>query len=805
MKSKTIYIALYIAFIVFIATLRLNGQEVRISGHVDDALSGEPLIGASVVNTGNKTGVVTNNYGFFTLPARTSGELLLSFSYIGYETVSISIDGIVADTVINVSLTPGVTLDEVVVSAGATRIASVEQMSLMHVQISDFKVLPSLGERDAIKSLQLLPGVSTGGEGQSGLNIRGGSYDQSLFLLDGVPLYHVNHLGNYLSVFETEALKDIKLYKGAFPARYGGRLSSVIDIRTKEGNKYSTKGTFSLGLLSTSIMLEGPVVKGKSSYMISFRRFWPDLLIVPIGKAVYDNSIALGYNFYDNIVKFNHEFSGKDKLFLSYYGGRDAYRTVFKEKESSSTMTTADRIKWGNQLVSAKWTHIFGPALFSEFTTGFTNYRNRHIVSYDYKEADSNSTELSYTEQLSSINDLSINAGFEYSPLETVGLKFGGGMIYHLFTPGKTTYITDLMDTERTKKTIGSDRYNTIENYVYAEGNYSPSKYLNLNMGIRWSGYGTDENFYQSLEPRLAATFNVSDLFNVSASYSTMQQYIHLLTTTGTGMTSDLWLPSTAGAPPEKAEQFALGITKSIGHTGFDISIEGYIKKMSGLVTFKEGSAFFAGTESWEDKLEIGGTGKSKGIEILVQKSTGKTTGWISYTLSKTTRQFGNINNGLEYPFSYDKPHDLAIVIKRQITDNIDFSASWVYSTGLPVTIAVSKYNIMTTNDKNSSSYHEELVDLNDYAYLYENKNSFRMRNYHRLDIGCNFSKEKKHGTRVWSVNIYNVYNRMNAAYYYFGNVYTYDQSGYPISKETKLKQMSYFPLMPSFTYSFKF
>jgi hypothetical protein len=802
-----------IAFFFLIVTFQLNAQEIRISGHINDSSSGEPLIGANVANKVSNTGVATNNYGFFTLPVKTKNDMSLEFSYIGYEAVKISIDVILADTIINVGLTPGVELDEVVVTAGSTRIASIEQMSLMHVQISDFKLLPSLGESDAIKSLQLLPGVSTGGEGQSGLNIRGGSFDQTLFLLDGVPLYHVNHLGNYLSVFETEALKDIKLYKGAFPARYGGRLSSVIDIRTKEGNKYSTKGNFSLGLLSSSILLEGPIVKGKSSYIISFRRFWPDLLTVPIGKLVWDNGIALGYNFYDNIVKYNHEFSNKDKIFLSYYGGRDAYRTVFKEKQATSVMTTADRIKWGNQLVSAKWTHIFGPALFSEFTAGFTNYRNSHIVSYDYNETTSNLTELSYTEQLSSINDLSLNTGFEYSPIETLGFKFGGGMVYHLFTPGQTTYITDFIDTERSEETFGNDRHNTVENFLYSEVEYSPSDYLDFNIGMRWTGYGTGTNYYQSFEPRLAATFNVKNLLDVSASYSTMQQYIHLLTSSGTGMTSDLWLPSTSGVPPEKSEQFALGISKTIGQTGLSVSIEGYTKKMSGLVSFKEGASFFAGTESWEDKLEIGGEGRSKGIEFLVQKSTGKTTGWISYTLSKTTRQFENINNGREYPFSYDKPHDLAIVLKRQLTDNIDFSASWVYSTGLPVTIALSKYKTVTTTDQANANYPEMFLSLNDYAYLYGNKNSFRMRDYHRLDVGFNFSKEKKHGTRVWSVNIYNVYNRKNAIYYYFGNTYEtvkgIDEYGnhYSYIEETgyRLKQMSYFPLMPSFTYSYRF
>ncbi len=798
-----------IVIFIFLGSTLCHGQSIRISGFVKDSLSGEPLLGANIINTGNNTGTTANNYGFYSIRL-DGGNAELVYSFIGYEDKSVTVN-VSGDTTIDVTLKPGLVLDEVVVAAGSARIAVREQMSLMHVRISDFKVLPSLGERDAIKSLQLLPGINTGGEGQSGLNIRGGSHDQSLFLLDGVELYHVNHLGNYLSVFETEALKDIKLYKGAFPARYGSRLSSVIDIRTKEGNKYSTHGNFSMGLLSATALLEGPIVRGKSSYLLSFRRFWPDLLMVPITKAIMDGGVGLGYNFYDNIVKVNHEFSGKDKLYLSFYGGRDAYRTVFNDETGASYSKSINRIKWGNKLVSGKWTHLYGPSLFSEMTIGYTNYSNSNFAGYEYEEYDPAITESSSTEQLSSIDDFSLKADFEYSPLTKINFRFGGGSVYHIFNPGTTTYIEDLSDTDYSKETTGNDNVDTFESYLYFENEISPTDYLKMDIGARWSGYDTPSKFYNSLEPRLSATLNVEDYFTVSSSFSVMRQYLHLLTTSGMSMTSDLWLPSTVNVPPEKSNQFALGVSKTIGNTGFDVSVEGYLKKMSGLVTFKEGSAFFSGVGSWEDKIETGGIGKSKGVEILVQKSTGKTTGWISYTLSKTTRQFENINNGYEYPFNFDRRHDLSIVLKRQLSKNIDFSASWVYGSGLPITLATGKYTAVTTDHWRNDS--EALMTYTSEAYIYEGKNSFRMRDYHRLDVGFNFSKEKKHGTRIWSLNIYNVYNRKNAIYYYYGDTYETvretDENGNirisSVNTGSALKQMSYFPIMPTFSYCFKF
>lgn len=797
MRVKTL---LYNTSILLLLNCAVNAQYVKVSGFVRDELSGEPLIGAYVINPGNNSVTSTNNFGFFSTSVRSSSNEDLIVSFIGYKSDSLHFK-VAIDTTVYVFLTPGISLGEVSITNRISRIENSDQMSLLHIQVSDFKILPSFVERDAIKSLQLLPGVASGDEGQSGLNVRGGSPDQNLFLLDGIPLYHVNHLGNYLSVFETEALKDIKLFKGAFPARYGSRLSSIVDVRIKDGNKYSTKGIFSLGLLTGSVLLEGPIKKGKSSYLFSFRRFWPDLFLVPLSSLALDGGSA-GYNFYDNIFKINSEISVKDKVYFSFYFGRDSYSTVLREDKNVSKTTAINRIKWGNTLFSTRWTHVFGPNLFSEFTIGYTNYRNNNTLKYEYSNITSSVSESIQSKYFSGVNDFNTNAAFEYSPLGKIMFRFGGGITYHIFNPGKAFYKSNLDILHNNEELIDNPKINAIENYLYTENDVKLFKAIIINIGVRWSGYKTTSKFYNAFEPRVSTKLQAGKLFALSASYSKMQQYIHLLSNSGLGLTSDLWMPSTKGIRPEKSNQFAVGISKTIGNTGLDISIEGYVKKMSGMITFKEGAAFYSGTIIWEDKIETDGTGNSKGLEILFQKTTGETTGWISYTLSKSTRHFDNINLGTTYPFKYDRLHDVSIVLKRKINENIDFSATWIYGSGLPVTLAIGKYKAISTKEfyDNTDSFYS----YDEFAYLYEGKNGFRMRDYHRLDVGINFYKKKNKGTRTWSLNIYNLYNRKNPLYYYID----YPENVTPSQETTpqmEVIQKSLFPIMPTVSYSYRF
>jgi hypothetical protein len=797
MRTKAFYLIISISILLNCA---LNAQRVKISGFVTDAVSGEPLIGAYVINQEISSVTTTNNFGFYSTTLKSNSDEIIIFRFIGYKTDSLQINA-ARDTTVKVLLTPGISLKEVSVTGRISRIENREQMSLLHIQVSDFKVLPSFVERDAIKSLQLLPGVASGAEGQSGLNVRGGSPDQNLFLVDGIALYHVNHLGNYLSVFETEALKDIKLFKGAFPARYGSRLSSIVDIRIKEGNKYSAKGNFSLGLISGSVLLEGPIKKGKSSYLFSFRRFWPDILTVPLSSLMLDGG-SVGYNFYDNIFKINNEISEKDKIYFSFYFGRDSYNTVFREEQSLSKTTAINRIRWGNILFSTRWTHVFGPDLFSEFTAGYTNYSNSNILKYHYTNPGAGISETVRSRYFSDINDFNLNTAFEYTPLNKIMFRFGGGAINHIFNPGTASYKSNSDGSQNDEEITDNPEINAIETSLYLENEIKLLRFADLNLGIRWSGYKTPSKFYNSFEPRFSTTIRVGELFAISTSYSKMQQYIHLLSNSGLGLTSDLWMPSTANIVPEKSDQFAVGISKTIGNTGFEVSIEGYVKKMTGLITFKEGAAFYSGTGIWEDKIEPEGTGDSKGLEILLQKIKGKTTGWISYTLSKSTRHFNNINLGMRYPYKYDRLHDLSVVLKRKLDENIDFSATWVYGSGLPITLATGKYQTITTKQYYDNT--GSLYTYDEYAHLYEGKNSFRMRDYHRLDVGINFNKKKKKGTSTWSFNIYNVYNRQNPLYYYI-DYPEYKTQSPGETKQMKVIQKSLFPIMPTITYSFKF
>ncbi len=786
---------------LFIAGVQpLTAQTAKVAGYVKDSQSGEPIIGAYIVDPVNLSFTNTNNFGLFSIKITAGGIQSLVISHIGYtaDTLKLSIS---KDTIIHINLTPGITLDEVSVTASVAKISDRLQMSMLHIRPSDIDILPALIEKDVMKSLQLLPGVASGAEGQSGLFVRGGSLDQNLFLLDGIPLYHVNHLGNYLSVFDSESLKDIKLFKGAFPASYGGRLSSIVDIRVKDGNKYERHGNFSLGLISSGLMLEGPIKKGKSSYLISLRRFWPDLFIVPLTSSVLEGG-SVGYNFYDNIIKINTELTAKDKIFISHYFGRDAYSSVFKEEANNAKTYASNRLKWGNTLLSGKWTHLFNSSLFSELILGYTRYQNTNYSKYEYNNTRDNYRETSMSEYRSLIDDYSFSLAFEYNPNNKLRLKFGGGVILHSFKPGTLRHESDFKNSEKTYETVKNPSVSTLENFIYSENQITLTKSWSVNAGLRWYGYTTENTLYQGFEPRVATTLAFKDLFSISASYNRMNQFVHLLTNSALGLTADLWMPTTPQIPPESSDQFAVGIMKSITDMGIEISIEAYRKRLSDLITFKEGASFFTGTEMWENKVVKDGKGSATGLEVLIQKTKGNTTGWVSYTLSKTTRQFESINKSKEFPFKYDRPHDFSIVLKRKLNEKLDLSMTWVYSTGLPVTLPIGKYQ--TIGSRRYYNNTGPIFAFDREAHHYTDMNDLRMRDYHRLDIGINHSKEKKRGTRILAFYVYNAYNRQNPLYYYIDYVRSDSDPDGSVT-QMKVFQKSLFPIMPSISYSYKF
>ncbi|MDY0160839.1 MAG: TonB-dependent receptor plug domain-containing protein [Bacteroidales bacterium] len=767
-------------------------QNITLSGYITDSATGEKLIGANIYDLKSSSGTVSNNYGFYSISLPKDDSIYLSVSYIGYISVTDTLSG-KTNSNNNYALTTGTLLQEVTISANSgSLIEEATEMSTTTISVKQVENLPAIGgEPDVLKVLQLMPGVNSGNEASSGLYVRGGTPDQNLILLDDIPIYYVNHLGGFVSTFNSDAISKIKLIKGGFPAIYGSRLSSVLDVRMKDGNMQEFKGAGMIGMVASKIAIEGPVIKNTASYMISFRRFMYDILMRPISEAL-TQGLGIGYSFYDFNAKINYKFSDKDRLYFSSYLGND--RLSFRRKDNSFHSNSSVKVNqdWGNQLFALRWNHIYSPKLFSNTIVSYTRYRlnnnmTKNIDDFLYQQT-------AFSNFISAINDASAKLDFEYYAHPIVNLNFGGSFIYHNFTPGLASYNQSDNSNYHLDTVFGDYNLHSFEYSAYLSNEFNFRNKIFANIGGRLSIYQVQSKNYLSLEPRILLSVPVSSSFIIKSSYATMQQNVHLLTNSGIGIPTDLWMPSTERVSPSRSEQFALGFTGNILDEKFELSIEGFYKNMNNLIAYKEGANTVNATSDWQDKVETDGIGKSYGFEFLFQKKAGNTTGWIGYTLSKTTRQFANINNGKPFPYKYDRTHDLSIVLSHKINENIEVSATWVYGTGNAFTIPTGIYEIVDEPDYWSENETGKF-DYNSQAYVYDEINNYRMRAYHRLDIGANFKKKTKWGERTWNVSIYNLYNRQNPYYYYF------EQS----ETEIILKQQSLFPIIPSVSYSFKF
>jgi hypothetical protein len=791
-KRFTIFLSLFVLF--------TNGysQKISISGYVKDAASGEVIAGATVTTANYLNYAISNSYGYYILTMnRSEDSVKIQASFVGFSPSSISVIPY-QNLKVDFALINSNILDEVIVSAErTTTYEKRKEMSVVTIPISKVAAMPSLGgESDVLKSLQLMPGVQSGNEASSGLYVRGGSPDQNLMVIDDVPVYYVNHLGGFVSTFNSDAINSIKLVKGGFPAHYGSRLSSVVDIKMKEGNMKEFHGNAMIGMLASKIMIEGPIKKDTTSYMISLRRFMYDLITRPLTRATSFNGTSIGYNFYDLNAKINHIISPKDRLYLSFYSGGDKILSRQKTQTDLNKMI----LEWGNILGSFRWNHLYSDRLFSNITLYSTRYRLANDFSSTFTR--NNIKEKTSASYWSGIVDLSAKADFDYYVNQNYKIKFGGTSIFHHFNPNTTTYHS-VENSAAVDTSFGSKKQNGFENAVYLENEISIGTRFFSNIGLRVTNYQTTNRHYLSYEPRVLSTFMIAENTLLKASYSQMNQYIHLLTGSGPNMQNDVWVPVTDVVKPSLSKQFAFGLEKTFKNGEYEVSLEGYHKTMNNLITYKDGVATLSSASDWQTQVETNGKGKSYGLEFLIQKTKGSATGWIAYTYSKTTRQFENKNNGRPYPFKYDRTHDISIVYLQKIKSNIQFSATWVYGTGNPFTLATGKFKMMpeVINELiNESNY------LN-YGQVYNDLNSYRMRAYHKLDVGINFNKTVKRGERTWSVNIYNLYNRQNPYYYFLDTNYQFDQKGRIIPEATKtvLKQQSYFPIIPSFSYSLKF
>ncbi len=777
---------LFVSFLMLISQVSF-AQSYTISGFVSDASSGERLMYASVYDKNSKQGCATNEYGFFTLVLKNKDVNLVA-SFIGYKAFQkeIQLNG---DLSLNIDLSPTITLQEVVITdKKADELVQSSQMSVVEMPMQKVKQLPVfMGEPDVMKSLQLLPGVQSGQEGASGIYVRGGGADQNLILLDGVPVYNTDHLFGFFSVFNPDAIASTKLIKGGFPARYGGRLSSVVDIRMKEGNLKKYHGDVSIGLISSKLSVEGPIVKDKTGFLVSARRTYLDVLARPFIRSFSGEDANAGYYFYDVNAKVHHKFGDKDKLFLSVYTGRDkAYAKSeedYTENGSSYDNKSKSQLFWGNLTSSLRWNHVFSPHVFANTTLIFSDYR--FVVSSKYEGKVNNTLKDAYESKFTSgIQDIGGKIDFDLNWFQNHAIKAGGNYLYHTFKPGVSTYSMEDSGESRHQK-IGNNNIYANEYSLYIEDNWKYGRFL-TNFGLHYSGLVLKKKFYHSLQPRLSTRFLLNEKISIKLAYARMQQYLHLLTNSTIGLPTDLWMPCTENIPPQLSDQIALGATWNINNM-FDLNVETFYKKMDNLIAYKQGASFFDISDNWEDKLEVG-KGQAYGIEFHLRKNYGKLSGWIGYTLSWAWREFDNLNFGKPYPYKYDRRHDISIALTYKKSEKVDFGMTWVYGTGNAMTLGLARYREFDGKQSYGMWY--------DGIEYYDSKNAYRAPAYHRLDISANFHKQKKRGKRTWSIGLYNAYNRQNPFYLYFGR----DEYN-----KRQLKQISLFPLIPFIRYSYKF
>ncbi len=777
----------YLSLLLLICCFYIsNSQKITINGYVSDAKTGERLIGANVYFPQLNAGTKTNNYGFYSISSDVSNDSTeLTASYIGYQKDS-RIIVLNTSQKIDFKLFSSRELKEVVVkTTKTTKMHESTQMSAISIPIETIKKLPALmGEVDILKSLQLLPGIQAGNEGQNGLYVRGGGPDQNLILLDGVPVYNASHLFGFFSVFNPDAVNSVEVYKGGFPARYGGRLSSVIDIRMKEGTKSGgIHGSAGIGLIASRLMLEGPMGKNnkKGSWMISGRRTYIDLLSAPIIKAASGGQGTGGYYFWDLNAKANYKIGKNDHLYLSAYTGKDKFYA--KGFESGKEVFRAN-INWGNLTSLLRWNHQFSNKIFGNLSATYSRYKFQ--VGSKVSTTDNNITSTFSALYSSGINDWGLKYDLDIFPSTKHTIKVGAGVVYHTFTPGALSLKNaDLPAIDTVYNITRAPEYD-----VYIEDDIEITRKLKANIGVHASAFKSKSNFYPSIQPRASLRYLLKPEWSIKASFCTMTQFIHLLSNNGIGLPTDLWVPVTDKIKPQQSSQAALGLSHTLNNT-YEFSVEGYYKKMNNIIDYIDGASFINANTSWEEKVEMG-KGWSYGAEFFVQKKTGRLTGLAGYTLSWTNRQFPTINSGKIYPYKYDRRHDFKIAAVYELSKKIEISGDWVYGTGNAMSMPLYKYNATNITENNFGGMFGSQA-----MYHYDSRNNYRMPAYHRMDIGVNFIKTTKRGwERTWNISIYNVYSRKNPYFIYA----TQDNAGNDV-----LKQVSLFPILPSFSYNLKF
>ncbi|MDO7876330.1 TonB-dependent receptor [Hymenobacter sp. ASUV-10] len=749
---------------------------------------GETLPGASVAVPALNTGTAADADGKFTL-VLPAGKHEVFIEFIGYERLTRSVN-LSRNQRLDVDLQESSNeLGEVVVEGRQTLEQKLKttQMGVEHLSIKEAKLLPALfGEVDILKTLQLKPGVQSGGEGTSGLFVRGGSADQNLVLLDNAVVYNPNHLFGLFSVFNSDAVQSVDLYKSGFPSQFGGRLSSVVDVKLREGDRQEYVATGGIGLISSRLTLEGPIGKGedgkpaKGSFIASGRRTYFDVFTRAINKANEGDEEYTpipDYHFYDFNLKANYQLGEKDQLFLTGYLGRDIFGY------NSDGGFNFD-FRWGNSVGVLRWNHVFNPKLFVNTSYAVSDYKYELTNSF-----------ASFSFGLgSSITDHTGRVDFEYTPNERHAIKFGGTFTHHAFGIGN---LTAGSDDGRISFDSGVN-YTARDGAAYVGDNYKLSDKWQLEGGLRFSGFnsGSDTNF--GLEPRAAARYALNDKVSLKGSYAMMYQYIHLVTNSGASLPTDVWYPSRLNTKPQRSQQLSTGASWLLGKGKFLLTNEVYYKWGQNQVDFRDGAQLIANENL--DAEFLYGKSWAYGNELYLEKKTGKTTGWVGYTLAWAWRQFDpqrgtqGINGGRDFHPGYDRRHNLTVVLMHQLNVRLSLTASFIYSSGSATTLPAGRFGYQDIPGSSTGLDPRPVP-------VYPDRNTYRLIPYHRLDLGAVY----KIGTRRnqdLTLSIYNAYNRRNAYFVFFETV---DDPVTDRITGFKAQQVSLFPIIPSLTYNFRF
>lgn len=790
--------------LVFLTTIAYSQEKHTFSGYVKDGETGETMIGAKVFFPELKMGVVTNSYGFFSI-SLPEGKYYCRISFLGFadfeDTLNFS-DNFSRD--IKLHPVSKVTSEVIVLSKSQNENTESTEMGTIQLDIAHMKTLPAfLGEVDIIKTIQLLPGVASANEGSQGFYVRGGGPDQNLVLLDEAVVYNASHLFGFFSVFNADAIKSVNLIKGGMPAQFGGRLASVLEVNMNEGNNQRFAAEGGIGVLSSRLTLEGPIVKDKGSFIVSARRTYIDLFMkafVPESSSFHGSS----YFFHDYTAKLNYRITKRDKIYLSGYFGKDKF--VFNNKKDDFSV----EMPWGNATGVIRWNHVFGEKLFMNVSGVFTDYNFQF-----------NSEQDDFKFSLySGVRDYGGKLDFSYYPNPRHEVKFGATYTYHIFTP--TSVSAESGDV--TFNTGDVQRIYGQEGAVYVQDDFAVTEWFKVNLGLRYSWYQhlgpferyiktpgqvTDSSvvyaknevikFYDGFEPRISTRFLLKDKSSIKAGFNQVNQYIHLASLSAVSLPTDVWFPSTDIAAPQRGWQASLGYFRNFMKGMFETSVEVYYKGMKNLIEYKEGALPEDNVNDNPDNLLVFGTGRSYGIEFFIRKNIGKLNGWIGYTLAKTERLFPDLQPDY-FPAKYDRRHDLSVALTYKLSERWTFGGVFVYASGNTMTLPVSWY-----------------LNGDQIMYEYGDRNSTRMPAYHRLDISATWydkptkmKRDKSTGEKVESkkrfrssisMSIYNLYNRQNPYFVYVDT----DGSASGGDFQIGLKQVSLFPIIPSVTWNFKF